>query len=196
MSTDVKPANSIESAHDILHQTSRRPLDPIFSPKSVAVIGATETLNSVGRTILDNLDQRRFRRHNLSGESQAPHRAGHQGLHQHHGRAGKSRSRGHHHAASHGAWHRQGLRQGRRQRRHYYFRRLQGNRPGRRGTRTPGFGRGEQGRHPHRRTELFGRDGSRQQTQRHVRRRHGEGRAASVSSARAARCARRFWTGA
>ena len=45
----------LESAHDILHHTTRRPLDPIFSPKSVAVIGATETLGSVGRTILDNL---------------------------------------------------------------------------------------------------------------------------------------------
>jgi acetyltransferase len=55
MSTVINPSNSIESAHDILRQTSRRPLDPIFSPKSVAVIGATETLNSVGRTILENL---------------------------------------------------------------------------------------------------------------------------------------------
>ena len=45
----------LESAHDILHHTTRRPLDPIFSPKSVAVIGATETLGRVGRTILDNL---------------------------------------------------------------------------------------------------------------------------------------------
>ncbi len=45
----------LESAHDILHHTTRRPLDPIFSPKSVAVIGATETIGSVGRTILDNL---------------------------------------------------------------------------------------------------------------------------------------------
>ena len=55
MSTVINPSNSIESAHDILRQTSRRPLDPIFSPKSVAVVGATETLNSVGRTILENL---------------------------------------------------------------------------------------------------------------------------------------------
>ena len=48
-------AATIESAHDILHQTSRRPLSPIFSPQSVAVIGATENLGSVGRTILENL---------------------------------------------------------------------------------------------------------------------------------------------
>ena len=54
MSTNVKTSNSIESAHDIL-QTSRRPLGAIFSPKSVAVIGATENVGSVGRTILENL---------------------------------------------------------------------------------------------------------------------------------------------
>ncbi|MEI6076570.1 MAG: bifunctional acetate--CoA ligase family protein/GNAT family N-acetyltransferase [Verrucomicrobiota bacterium] len=46
---------TIESAHDILHQTSRRPLSSIFSPQSVAVIGATENPGSVGRTILENL---------------------------------------------------------------------------------------------------------------------------------------------
>jgi hypothetical protein len=33
----------------------RRSLDPIFSPKNIAVIGATETPNSVGRTALWNL---------------------------------------------------------------------------------------------------------------------------------------------
>jgi len=52
--------DKLESAHDILHQTRRRPLDPIFSPKSIAIIGATETLNSVGRTILENLQKGGF----------------------------------------------------------------------------------------------------------------------------------------
>src|ERR1044071_245869 len=33
----------------------RSTLDPLFSPKSVAVVGATETANSVGRTVLWNL---------------------------------------------------------------------------------------------------------------------------------------------
>ena len=47
--------NAIESAHDILHHTTRRPLSSIFSPRSVAIIGATEALNSVGRTILENI---------------------------------------------------------------------------------------------------------------------------------------------
>jgi len=50
----------LESAHDILHHTTRRPLDPIFSPKSVAVIGATENVGSVGRTILENLIKGNF----------------------------------------------------------------------------------------------------------------------------------------
>ncbi len=43
-----------ESAHDILG-LRRRPLDVFFSPQNVAVIGATETTASVGRTILWNL---------------------------------------------------------------------------------------------------------------------------------------------
>ena len=33
----------------------RHPLDPFFRPRSVAVIGATETPGSVGRTLLHNL---------------------------------------------------------------------------------------------------------------------------------------------
>ena len=43
-----------ESAHDILG-LRRRPLDVFFSPQNVAVIGATETPASVGRTVLWNL---------------------------------------------------------------------------------------------------------------------------------------------
>src|SRR5688572_14374984 len=41
-------------AHDVLRQ-ERQPLDAIFAPKTVAVIGATETPGSVGRTLLWNL---------------------------------------------------------------------------------------------------------------------------------------------
>src|SRR5512141_2640231 len=43
-----------DPAHDVLHY-ERQPLDSIFAPKSVAVIGATETVGSVGRTIVWNL---------------------------------------------------------------------------------------------------------------------------------------------
>ena len=46
-------------AHDVLRQ-ERQPLDVIFAPKNVAVIGATETPNSVGRTLLWNLIQSPF----------------------------------------------------------------------------------------------------------------------------------------
>ena len=55
MSNLSSPVSTIESAHDILRHSSRRSLDSIFSPQSVAVIGATENLGSVGRTILENL---------------------------------------------------------------------------------------------------------------------------------------------
>src|SRR5262245_56044038 len=43
-----------DPAHDILRET-RRPLDALFNPKNVAVIGATEIPGSVGRTLLWNL---------------------------------------------------------------------------------------------------------------------------------------------
>jgi acetyltransferase len=42
-------------AHDLLRQATPHPLDPFFRPRSVAVIGATETPGSVGRTLLHNL---------------------------------------------------------------------------------------------------------------------------------------------
>ena len=41
-------------AHDVFRR-GRHPLDPFFKPRSVAVIGATETPGSVGRTVLANL---------------------------------------------------------------------------------------------------------------------------------------------
>ncbi len=45
---------AVEANHEIV-QSDRHSLDPIFSPKTVAVIGATETMGSVGRTIMWNL---------------------------------------------------------------------------------------------------------------------------------------------
>jgi acetyltransferase len=45
---------NFDPVHDVLHYESK-PLDAIFSPKSVAVIGATETQGTVGRTVLWNL---------------------------------------------------------------------------------------------------------------------------------------------
>ena len=43
-----------DPAHDVLHY-GRHALDTFFAPKSVAVVGATETLGTVGRTIVWNL---------------------------------------------------------------------------------------------------------------------------------------------
>lgn len=47
--TVQKPFSSLS------RQLSRHPLDAIFAPKSVAVVGATEKVGSVGRTVLWNL---------------------------------------------------------------------------------------------------------------------------------------------
>ena len=44
----------IDPAHDLLREEGH-PLEPIFSPKNVAVIGATERQGSVGRSVLWNL---------------------------------------------------------------------------------------------------------------------------------------------
>jgi len=41
-------------AHDVLRAQSH-PLDPIFNPKSVALVGASERVGSVGRNVLWNL---------------------------------------------------------------------------------------------------------------------------------------------
>src|SRR3954467_12159177 len=48
------PSATTDLAHDVLRQ-ERQPLDVLFSPRNVAVIGATEAANSVGRTVLWNL---------------------------------------------------------------------------------------------------------------------------------------------
>ena len=55
MSTpSVAAPQTTDLAHDIFRQ-ERQPLDPIFAPRNVAVVGATEAEGSVGRTLLRNL---------------------------------------------------------------------------------------------------------------------------------------------
>ncbi len=49
-----KTQNIFDPAHDVYRYTPRS-LQPIFSPKTVAVIGATEKQGSVGRTVIWNL---------------------------------------------------------------------------------------------------------------------------------------------
>jgi acetyltransferase len=51
---DPRTQNVFDPAHDVYRYTPRS-LQPIFSPKSVAVIGATEKAGSVGRTVIWNL---------------------------------------------------------------------------------------------------------------------------------------------
>jgi acetyltransferase len=51
---DIVVSPGLDPAHDVLHY-GRQALDAIFAPKSVAVIGASETPGSVGRTIVWNL---------------------------------------------------------------------------------------------------------------------------------------------
>src|SRR6476469_8457253 len=48
------PAATPDPAHDV-YRAESHPLDAIFKPRAVAVIGASEAVNSVGRTILANL---------------------------------------------------------------------------------------------------------------------------------------------
>ncbi len=52
MNKPLTPA--FDPAHDVLHY-ERQALDSVFAPQNVAVIGATETAGTVGRTILWNL---------------------------------------------------------------------------------------------------------------------------------------------
>jgi acetyltransferase len=49
-----KAKQSLDRSHDVL-RTEGHPLDPIFAPRSVAVIGATERAGSVGRAVLWSL---------------------------------------------------------------------------------------------------------------------------------------------
>src|SRR5574339_572359 len=51
---DFVVSPGLDPARDVL-QYGRQALDAIFAPKSVAVVGATETLGTVGRTIVWNL---------------------------------------------------------------------------------------------------------------------------------------------
>ena len=53
MVKETRPGS--EKAHDILGLEHHNPLDVFFSPQNVAVIGATETPASAGRTVLWNL---------------------------------------------------------------------------------------------------------------------------------------------
>jgi len=70
-----------DPVYDIL-RSEQQPLDAIFAPKTVAVIGATDRTGSVGRTILWNLISSPFggtvfpvnpQRHSVLGIQAYPH---------------------------------------------------------------------------------------------------------------------------
>ncbi|HEX8822295.1 MAG TPA: bifunctional acetate--CoA ligase family protein/GNAT family N-acetyltransferase [Archangium sp.] len=54
MAQSTRPPRN-DPSYDLLHQRGRHPLDALFNPRSVAVVGASERQGSVGRTILWNL---------------------------------------------------------------------------------------------------------------------------------------------
>ncbi len=58
--TFTTPPQRGETASDIFRHLRRHPLDPIFAPKVVAVIGATENKGSVGRTVFQNMGRGGF----------------------------------------------------------------------------------------------------------------------------------------
>jgi len=53
---DPQAKNILDPAHDVYRYTPRS-LQPIFNPKTVAVIGATEKVGSVGHTALINIGE-------------------------------------------------------------------------------------------------------------------------------------------
>ncbi len=53
MKTDPSPR--AELAHDVLRHARRPPLEAMFAPRTLAVIGASETPGSVGRALMENL---------------------------------------------------------------------------------------------------------------------------------------------
>src|SRR5271166_5325326 len=57
MTTAVKPRKPFAKADrsSDVYKSESHPLDPIFAPRSVAVIGASERPGSVGRSVLWNL---------------------------------------------------------------------------------------------------------------------------------------------
>ena len=135
----MKPltASKPETAHDIFKHGSNfkhgfDPLQHFFSPRNVAVIGATENAGSVGRTTLWNLISTPFggtvfpvnpKRPSVLGIKAYPDRAGDS-------RGG--RPGGHHHARQIDPRNHPRVRRGRRQSGGRHFGRFQGSRRGRR----------------------------------------------------------------
>ena len=74
------------------HRSPQRPLDAIFIPRNIAVIGATEAPGSVGRTLLWNLISSPFGGTVFPINPKALERSWNQGISEHQQRPGKSGS--------------------------------------------------------------------------------------------------------
>ncbi|MGV3662177.1 MAG: bifunctional acetate--CoA ligase family protein/GNAT family N-acetyltransferase [Prosthecobacter sp.] len=53
----LSPHQPAEGVHDILRQSRKRPLDRVFAPSRIAVIGASEGIGTVGRAVMENLQE-------------------------------------------------------------------------------------------------------------------------------------------
>ena len=61
MTLSPTPSNTVFDPAQDIYRYSPRPLQAIFAPQSVAVIGATEKAGSVGRTLVTNLLDKSFK---------------------------------------------------------------------------------------------------------------------------------------
>ena len=162
-------------AYDVLG-TNGRPLDPIFAPRNVAVIGATEKPGSVGRTILWNLISSPFGGTVFPVNPNHPSVLGIKAYPTISSRPGSDRPGRHRHARTQCAGPDRCVCRGRRSRGHHHLGRLQGNRSGGDGAGTADSGAGAARQDADRRAELPGCDESADRPERHLRRRHGSAR--------------------
>ena len=161
-----------DPAHDLL-RSEGNPLDAIFRPHSLAVIGATDRPGSVGRTLVENIRAGRVRRSVLSNQSPPKRSARHPRLSLAGRRARPGGTCRHRHAGRHRAASRPGMCRRRRPRRHHHLRRLQGNRRTWRAPGTRDSRRGAPRQDAHHRPQLPRCDESIRQAERNVRTRHG-----------------------
>ena len=106
----------------------RLPLDAIFAPRTVAVIGATEKQGSVGRAVLWNLISNPFGGTVYPDQLEPAQRAGDQGVQEHRRGPRPGRPGGGGHARADGARRDQRVRRGRREGGDHHLGRVQGDR--------------------------------------------------------------------
>src|SRR5581483_4941341 len=147
------PAHMPGVTEDYLRTDHAHPLHTIFSPRNVAVIGATEAPGSVGRTVLENLRAGSYRGELFPVNPKRPTVLG-LPADEHWGDSQASGSGHHCDARQDGSWNCGGVREGRCAGLHHSVCGLQGGGTGRRGARAPGSCGGAQGEAAGDRAEL------------------------------------------